>query len=323
MQRVQGEEEMRIVFILLSVVLLLSSCQKNSGGSASDGVSGGDSFSVAAVDFPSYDAARAVMGGTDDLVMLLPPGTESHSYDPTPRDMVRLSESDLVVYTGGPSDSWVEAILSSLDSPPPSFALTEQVELLEEEHREGMEDDHEAGHSHTIDEHVWTSPRNEMTIIRNLASVMEELDPDNAARYEANAGKYIERIEQLDEAFRDVIDSAPRRTLIFASRFPLLYFVREYGLEYYAAFPGCAEESEPSARTVAFLIDKARELDVPCVLNIEMSSEMIARIIAEEAGCGVRTFNTLHNVSAYDFRRGADYVSLMGENVDVLREALY
>ena len=322
MQRVQGEEEMRIVFILLSVVLLLSSCQKNSGGSASDGVSGGDSFSVAAVDFPSYDAARAVMGGTDDLVMLLPPGTESHSYDPTPRDMVRLSESDLVVYTGGPSDSWVEAILSSLDSPPPSFALTEQVELLEEEHREGMEDDHEAGHSHTIDEHVWTSPRNEMTIIRNLASVMEELDPDNAARYEANAGKYIERIEQLDEAFRDVIDSAPRRTLIFASRFPLLYFVREYGLEYYAAFPGCAGDTEPSAATMAFLIEKVKEEKVPAVLKMELSNDNIASAVAEAAGTDVKVFYSCHNLTAEEFEEGETYLSMMQKNVETLKEVL-
>ena len=313
----QEKGKMKRFLYLLFILLILISC------SAEDTA---EEFSVVAVDFPSFDAARAILGGDDKLTMLLPPGTESHSYDPTPRDMVRISESDLVIYTGGPSDAWVDSILSSLENPPASFVLTRQVELLSEEKKEGMEADEHEGHDHDqheIDEHVWTSPRNEMTIIRNLASVMEELDPDNAARYEANAGKYIERIELLDEAFRDVIDSAPRRTLIFASRFPLLYFVREYGLEYYAAFSGCAEESEPSARTVAFLIDKARELDVPCVLNIEMSSEMIARIIAEEAGCGVRTFNTLHNVSAYDFRRGADYVSLMGENVDVLREALY
>ena len=104
--------------------------------------------------------------------------------------------------------------------------------------------------------------------------------------------------------------------------FPLLYFVREYGLDYYAAFPGCAEESEPSARTVAFLIDKAKELEVPCILTIELSSELIARTIAEEAGCDVRVFNTLHNVTASDFRSGKDYPELMGENIEVLKEAL-
>ena len=167
-----------------------------------------------------------------------------------------------------------------------------------------VEDDHEAGHSHTIDEHVWTSPVNEMTIIHNLASLLETINPEEAVSYEANAEEYIGKIEGLDHKIREVVDNAPRRTLIFASRFPLLYFVREYDLDYYAAFPGCAEETEPSAKTVAFLIDKAEELDVPCILNIELSSDMIARVIASEAGCGIRTFNTLHNVTAADFHQG-------------------
>ncbi len=308
---------MRRLLPALLILLLLISC-----GSAEDDEA---AFAAVAADFPSYDAARAVLGDSAAVTMLLPPGTESHSYDPTPRDMIRIAEADLVVYTGGPSDEWVRSILSSLDDPPASFALTEQVQLLYEEHKEGMEEeeDHDHQHSeHEVDEHVWTSPRNEMRIIGSLASFISSIDPINAETYNANAAEYISRIAELDAAFRSVVESAERHTLIFASRFPLLYFVREYGLDYYAAFPGCAEESEPSARTVAFLIDKARELDVPCILNIELSSPMIAQVIADEAGCGVRVFNTLHNVTAADFYSGKDYVDLMSENIDVLMEAL-
>ena len=308
---------MRKLLLILSIVLLLFSCAKED-----DEDSG---FSIVAADFPSYDAARAITGSSDNIVMLLPSGTESHSYDPTPRDMIRIAKSDLVVYTGGPSDEWVRTIISSLDNPPASFALTDQVELLTEEHVEGMEEEEEHDHDHNeheIDEHVWTSPLNEIVIIRNLADVMKTLNPAMEDSYEINATEYIAAIRKLDEAFRAIVDNSKRNTLIFASRFPLLYFVNEYGLEYYAAFPGCAEESEPSARTVAFLIDKARELEVPCILNIEMSSPMIANVIAEEAGCDVRVFNTLHNVSASDFYSGKNYVDLMGENIEVLREAL-
>ena len=290
------------IFVLLPLVLL-SSCTKSEATT--------EGFTVVAADFPSYDAARAILGGTGNLEMLLPPGTESHSYDPTPRDMVHIAECDLVIYTGGPSDEWVRTILSSLDNPPSSFALTDQVELLYEEHREGMEE--EEGHHHS--EH-------EIEIIRNLTALMASIDVQNAEIYENNAEKYINRIQNLDQAFRSIVSNSKRNTLIFASRFPLLYFIREYGLEYYAAFPGCAEESEPNARTVAFLIDKAEELEVPCILTIEMSSPMIANVIAEEVGCEVRVFNTLHNVSAADFLSGKDYVDLMEENIDVLKEAL-
>ena len=124
----QEKGKMKRFLYLLFILLILISC------SAEDTA---EEFSVVAVDFPSFDAARAILGGDDNLTMLLPPGTESHSYDPTPRDMVRLSESDLVIYTGGPSDAWVDSILSSLENPPASFVLTRQVELLSEEKKEG------------------------------------------------------------------------------------------------------------------------------------------------------------------------------------------
>ena len=305
----------RLFVPILAVILLFVSCTGEENDESG--------FVIVAADFPSFDAARAIAGDDDGIVMLLPPGTESHSYDPTPRDMIRIAECDLVVYTGGPSDEWVRTIISSLDTPPASFALTDQVELLTEEHAEGMEEEEEHDHNvHEIDEHVWTSPRNEIVIIRNLSELMAGLNPAMADDYRSNASSYISKIEELDTAFRSIVQTGKRHTLIFASRFPLLYFVREYGLEYYAAFPGCAEESEPSARTVAFLIDKARELEVPCILNIELSSQMIADVIAEEAGCDVMVFNTLHNVTASDFYSGKNYVDLMGENIGVLREAL-
>ena len=145
---------------------------------------------------------------------------------------------------------------------------------------------------------------------------------ENADHYRRNADAYIEAIGDIDRRIRETVENAERRTLIFASRFPLLYFVREYGIDYYAAFPGCAEETEPSARTVAFLIDKAEELGVPCILNIEMSSSLIARTIAEEARVPVRTFSSIHNVSKKEFAEGETYITIMERNIDVLREAL-
>ena len=293
-------------------VLLIVSCR---GKEADDG-----SLSIVAVNFPSFDAARAVLGDDDGLVMLLPPGVESHSYDPTPKDMVGIAEADLLIFTGGHSDHWVDSILSSLPDPPAVFRLMDQAGLLAEERTEGMEDDHH--HHADYDEHVWTSIENEISIVRNLAEVLSSLDEERRGEFTANAGKYIAELEALDGEIRRIVAESPLDTLIFASRFPLLYFVREYGLSYYAAFPGCAEETEPSARTVAFLIDKAKELGVPCILNIEMSSDLIARTIAEEAGVPVYTFSSLHNVTAREFASGETYITIMERNADILREAL-
>lgn len=301
---------MKILLLLLS--LFLVSCNGEEHDSSE--------FSIVAVDFPSYDAARAVLGSDDNLTMLLPPGVESHGYEPTPKDMVRLSTADLVVYTGGPSDYWVSSLISTLDEPPELFLLVDQVELLDEERKEGM-DGHDHGHD-AFDEHVWTSPVNEARIIKNLCSVISTLDGENREAYERNSMAYIAKLETLDNDFRAIVADAPIKTLIFASRFPLLYFVREYGLDYYAAFPGCSEESEPSARTVTFLIDKAKELGVPVLLNIEMSSELIARTIAEEVHVPVRTFSAAHNVTSLEFKSGETYLSIMERNKNVLMEAL-
>ena len=298
----------RLYFFLL-LILALSGCSRPEKE---------EGFTVVAVDFPSYDAARAVMG-TEGLTMLLPPGSGSHSYDPTPKDMIALATADAVIYTGGPSDYWVETVLDSLDSKPAVFRLIDQVELLYEERKEGMEAEEE---EHEIDEHVWTSPVNEAVLVNNLAEFLAGLNEDMRDEYEKGRDERLSELSRLDRELRELVSSSSGHTLIFASRFPLIYFTREYGLDYYAAFPGCAEETEPSARTIAFLIDKARELEVPAVLCIELSSPSIARVIAGEAGCQVMEFNTMHNVTLIEFTRGADYVSLMEENLKVLREVL-
>ena len=209
---------MRRLLLLPLILLCLSSCHVEDG--EDDG-----SLSVVAVDFPSYDACRAVLGSTDGLVMLLPPGTESHSYDPTARDMVRLSEADLVVLTGGPSDEWVEALISTLDAPPVLFRLVDQVSLLEEERREGMEEEEEHGHSHDhdfrMDEHVWTSPSNEIAIIRSLAQVISSLDEENRDWYLSQAEDYAGRIEEIRKDFRLII-----LRLSIVLRLAILYYLK-------------------------------------------------------------------------------------------------
>ena len=302
----------RLIPLMLLVILTLCSCGK------ADDPSG---FSVVAIGFPAYDAARAVMSGVSEPYMLLPPGAESHSYDPNPKDMMMVADADLVIFTGGHSDHWVEEIISAMDEPPSAFRLIEQVSLLSEEHSEGMEHSHE-DEDHTVDEHVWTSIPNEIAIVSALADALASIDEEHGDIYRRNAVRYNDELSLIDEEIREIVSSSRLDTLIFASRFPLLYFAKEYGLSYYAAFPGCAEETEPSARTVAFLIDKAREIGVRYVLNIEFSSQSIARTIAEEAGCGVLTFYSMHNISAADFASGETYASLMEKNAEVLREAL-
>lgn len=317
----------RLLSLLLAGVLLLGAlCGCSVPAKQEEGLS------VVATIFPQYDFARQVMGSSDDLTMLLRPGQEVHSYEPTPQDIIAIQNCDLFIYVGGESDAWIEDVLEGMDtSHMVILSLMDLVDPLEEDTDSVLEnpeehshEDGEATHLHEeeYDEHVWTSPKNAMLITQAICDALCDIDPSNAQIYRQNTAAYLEQLEELDQDFREVIGSASRDTLIFGDRFPLLYFVREYGLNYYAAFPGCASETEPSAATVARLIDLVREEQVPVVYQIELSNGNIARSIADSSGAKVKTFYTCHNITRDDFNAGETYLSLMERNVNSLKEAL-
>ena len=319
-------------------------------GSAGDTADsdGAGKISVVTTIFPPYDFVREIAGDEADIKMLLKPGEETHSYEPTPQDIIAIQNSDVFIYTGGENDVWVEDILSSMpDSDMVTLRLVDCVDTVEEEQVEGMKgtaghdhdegdyDDAHGGHTdeaddgesaeespHEADEHVWTSPVNASLIVEQIKNVLSQADPDHSELYEENTLAYQEQLSELDQEFREVVDNAKRDIMIFGDRFPFRYFADEYGLEYYAAFPGCAGDTEPSAATMAFLIEKVREEQVPAVLKMELSNADIANAIAEATGTEVKVFYSCHNLSADDFENGETYLSMMQKNVETLKEVL-
>ncbi|NLT58886.1 MAG: zinc ABC transporter solute-binding protein [Clostridiales bacterium] len=507
----------RILPMLLSLALVLplfTGCSRRASTAGEDAEA---KIRVVSTIFPGYDFARAVAGDHVELTMLLPPGSESHSFEPTPQDVIRIKNCDLFIYVGGDSDTWVKGILDSMDtSEMKILSMMDLVETVEEEIKEGMEDDHghdhgeldpdeirdrpladwagswvsiegalaggelddyvadrakasetdfdiqkeaygqrwksdypslvisdaavtwngvpvayqyigyqlvegdhgasvwygfeaeapsagaptyiafndhgtggsaegephdegddddheddhahetahyhirygdegfdaltaiedwsptyfpadasgaemaeamgahgQADHAHEYDEHVWTSPVNAMRVTQAIADALCALDQANAAAYRANCASYVEELTALDAAFREVVERAARKTLLFGDRFPFRYFVDEYGLDYYAAFPGCSTETEPSAKTVVFLIDKAREEHIPVVFHLEFSNEKMADILCESTGAKKRLLHSCHNITKAEFERGVTYLDLMLQNVETLKEALH
>lgn len=320
---------MTIFAAALALAVALSGCALPGGNAEKK--SSGEKISIVCTNFPEYDFARQIAGDKADVTMLLKPGAESHTYEPSPEDIKKIQDCDMFVYVGGDSDEWVEDVLGSVDkSEVTVFKLMDQVKTIEEVTVEGMEpeDEEEPAESGEdedepeMDEHVWTSPKNAATIVKNMAKAMEKLDGKNKSTYEKNADAYVEKINKLDEEFREVVKNGKRKEIIVADRFPFRYFCEEYGLKYYAAFPGCSTDTQPSAKTVAFLTDKVKEDRIPVVFHIELSNEEMSKSIAEATGAKSRLLNAVHNVSDEDFRNGATYVSLMEHNVEVLKEAL-
>ncbi len=318
-------------FLVMIFFLFLSPCVLSGCSSSLPEKNVGlTNLQVVTTIFPQYDFVRQIGGEHVSLQMLLKPGEETHSYEPTPQDILAIQRADLFIYVGGENDEWVEDILDSPEmNQVHTLRLVDCVDMLaKEEHVEGMQKERHTwfdAEEEETDEHVWTSPRNAMRIVEKITEELVTLDSAHQEEYEANRKTYIEQLSKLDMQFQNVAEKAAQQgcnLLLFGDRFPFLYFAQEYGFEYYAAFPGCASDTEPSAATMAFLIRKVKEEQLPVVLKMELSSNQIANAIAEATDAQVRIFYSCHNLTAQQFEAGDGYLSMMQENLETLKEAL-
>lgn len=285
--------------------------------------------------FPEYDWVRQIAGdkvSDMDITMLLDNGVDMHSYQPTADDIMKISDCDLFIYVGGESDEWVndalkEAVNKDMQVIDLLDVLGEQVKM--EELVEGMQDaEHEEEEEHEekeYDEHVWLSLKNAETLCDAIAEALGNADPDNKAVYDTNKVAYIDQLVSLDNQYREVVDQASMKTLLFGDRFPFRYMVDDYGLSYYAAFAGCSAESEASFETISFLAKKIDELGLKYVMTIEKSDQKIAKTIIENTqnkDQSILTLDSMQSTTSADVANGMTYLSIMEGNLNILKEAL-
>lgn len=280
-----------------------------------------DRLNIIATDFPCYDFVKQVAGDYADVSMLIRPGVEVHSFEPTPADILAIGESDLFVYIGGESDAWAANILEGFDvnEAPEQLKMLECVQKVEASH------EHE-GHAHhdgpEYDEHIWTSPKNAVKMVQAICDKLSELDSANSDGYRLAAEAYIAQIADIDAAFEEAVANGLRKEIVFGDRFPFIYFTEAYGIEYTAAFESCTAETEPSPMTLMMLMEKVSSEKLPCIYTIEMSTQNVARTIAEETGCDILTLHSLQTVTQDEFAAGESYVSIMWKNVEAIRKGL-
>lgn len=322
-------KKIKTIMLLLTLVVLTGCVMGKTEAAKGDSAKGElaetqEKLKIVTTIFPQYDFARQIGGDYADVMMLLRPGAEAHSFEPTPQDIKAVQNADLFIYVGGENDVWVESILDSLGtSKPDTLKLLDCVETVEEELVEGMEDAHEEhGDETEVDEHVWTSPLNAIQIVENIAAVMCEKDPVHATVFADNSAAYKKELEQLDDDFRKIVHEGQRNVVLFGDRFPFRYLADEYALDYYAAFSGCSTETEASAATIAFLIKKVREENLPVVFVMENSSGKIADSVCEATGARKATLYSCHTQTMEQYQNNATYLSIMRGNVESLREAL-
>ena len=368
-----------VVFIVtISMILGMAGCGKTTEKE--------DNYRLKIVTslFPYYDMARAVIGDVKgiDLKMTVTPGQDSHSFEPTPSDVIQMENAEVLIYNGGSLETWIDTLLDSLNNKNQiQMKMMDYVDVLNEEIVEGMdtrfeehdhdehsrkEDNHnkenhkedshseekhkedshseenhkEDNHSEDssndsefhnedseeeheeTDEHIWTSPVNEIIMTEKICETLSKALPEEKENFQKNAESYISQLKELDNEFRTIVENAKINEIIFADKFPLQYFAKEYGLKYYAAFPGCGSDMEPSAKTIGFLVDKIKEDNIKAVFYLELSSHIVADAIETDTGAKPLQFNSCHNITQKQFDSGVTYVDLMKENVNNLKIAL-
>ena len=338
-----------------------------------------EKIQIVCTTYPQYDWAKQVIGEEKDrfeLVYLLENGVDIHSYQPTAKDIAAIADSDLVIYIGGTSDTWVkDAVEQSNNDQIKTISLFEVLgdSVKEEEIIEGMQDDHsheedehtheedghsheEYGHSHEeyghnheedghnheedghnheedehtneeieYDEHVWLSLKHAKTFVTEIEKALETVDSENASVYQENCDNYVEQLEHLDKQYEEMVESAKRSTVLFADRFPFRYLVDDYGLNYYAAFPGCSADTEASFETIIFLAEKLKEENLPVVFVLENSDTKIADTVinnTKEKNQQILTINSIQSISSREIEDGFSYLSAMEKNLEVLNQAL-
>lgn len=274
-------------------------------------------ISVVTTIFPYYDFARSVSKGTCEVDMLLKPGSDVHSFEPTPSDILKIRNADLFIYNGGESDEWVDSILESLGDTdkPVVMKMTDYVKPLTE-----MDADHHAEDEE--DEHIWTSLDNAKTLVSKISDEVSKLDQKNKSVYNKNGLDYIEKISKVQSEIENTVNSSESKKIVVGDRFPLLYFATEFSLDWECAFPGCSTETEPSLDRLSKLTDTIEKDKIKTILKLEMSENKVADTLADETNTKVRTFYSAESVSKEDFANNVTYVDLMERNNNALKEAL-
>ena len=322
----------KIISLILCVIFVCAAV----AGCTGVKVDNGEKISVVVTIFPQYDWVRRIIGEKTDkfeLTLLLDNGVDLHSYRATADDIIKITNCDILIYVGGESDKWLEDLLSKNENK--SINAINLLEALgdkavEEELKEGMQgEEEEEGEDEEeeaeYDEHIWLSLKNAAYLCPVICDALCKAEPDNKEVYKQNTDKYVKELNALDEKYKEAVDNASVKTLLFGDRFPFRYMTSDYGLDYYAAFIGCSAESEASFETIAFLSNKTDELSLKSICKIESSDGKIAETIkstAKSTDLSVITFDSMQSTTANDVKNGVTYLSVMEKNLQALKSAL-
>lgn len=294
-----------LLLIVISIVMLNTKKEEQNK----------DKIQIIATLFPQYDFAKQIGKDKVEVSILLPAGVESHTYEPTPQDIININNADIFVYTGKNMEPWAYTIANSIDSDTYILDASKNIDLIKiEEHHEENE--------HEYDPHIWLNPEYAIKMVENIRDTLCNIDPENSEYYTNNSKEYIIELKKLDNDIVKIVENGKRKEIVFGGIFAYAYFIEKYQLDFASAYDSCGEGVEPSVSDVKKVIDYINENNIPVIFYQELSIGNIAKTISEETGVIPLVFNTIHNVSIDNIENGATYISLMRQNLENLEKAL-
>jgi len=312
--------------------------------------------------FPQYDFTRVLAGDRATVTLLLPPGVESHSFEPTPKDIVEISHADLFIFTGEGMEPWAASMLSGIESASLTvvdasmgISLVEgeahdhegtehadadheeaehaDADHEEEEHAdadheeaEHADADHEEEHDHEheggLDPHIWLDPLLARQMVANIADALIDADPSGESVYRANEEAYLKELDALHAAFEDAFSKVARKNIVYGGHFAFGYFARRYGLTHTSPYAGFAPDAEPTPRRIAELVDLMKESQSTTIYYEELVDPKVAEVISDATGAEMVLLHGAHNLTRDELANGASYIGIMRDNLEKLKKGL-
>lgn len=266
--------------------------------------------------FPLYDFARNIGRDKAEVVLLLPPGVEAHSFEPKPSDLIKVNEADIFVYTGRFMEPWAQDIIRGVAGKRPLIVdASKGTRMIRSDlHHE----DEPAG---SLDPHIWLDFDNAKVMVKSICQALEAMDADNSEYYRQNAHAYGVMLTELDDAFRSALRDCERKEIVYGGHYAFGYMAHRYGLKYMTA-QGVSPDAEPSAKDLSRLVEQIRIDKIRYVFYEELTSPKIAQTIARETDAGMLMLSAAQNVTRDQYERGTSFIEIMKEDLDNLKTGL-
>ncbi|EOH95788.1 zinc transport system substrate-binding protein [Enterococcus moraviensis ATCC BAA-383] len=306
--------------LLIAVIFTLAACgqtkeQEESGKS--------DTIKVVTTFYPMYDFAKNVVGDAGDVQLLIPAGTEPHDYEPSAKDIAKITDADVFVYNSHELETWVKDVLENVDGK--KVAVVEaasSIDLMEgAAHEEEHEDeaDH-SGHDHELDPHVWLDPVLAQKEVETIRDALVKKYPDKKATFEKNATAYSEKLKALDSEYKEAFANANNKTFV-TQHAAFGYLAKQYGLTQ-ESIAGISPDQEPSPSRLAELKKYIKEHNVSVIYFETSASSKVAETLARETDVELAVLNPLESLTKKEQEQGEDYISVMKANLEALKKSI-